>query len=533
MSTIAPPEQRTITAKMRWDPATRAKGDRTISGYASVFNSESEDLGFRETIAPGAFKRSLSKPGADFWLLWGHDHLEPLARTSAGTLDLREDHKGLKVSAELVDTTTGRDVHALVKAGLVRSMSFGFYVKADQWETRNGVDHRLVTEAELIEVSVVPVPAYESTEVSVRASQATLDRIERVTGARPRLALRERGPYGPDSKFSWFRDRAVVDQARLALRDQALTIVNRGEPKLADMPSVLESPVHGGVKDALARLATVEGAESRDIGTAGWLTPVAAPFIGELFSTAAHQFAVIPASLRQEVLPTGGMTVRIPRILGAATAAVQTENAAASETDVTTTESQAPVQTVAGLQDVAQQALDQSPGGALDAAIALELGKAVGEKMSQTIITALIAAAGTNVAYVDATPTPAEAYSKYADLRQKVHVAMGTPGTLVAMHPRRRSFFDTTLVPLRFPETIVESASVPVTLGGGAEDVLFVIVIDYVALLSRPPTIISTVEPLSANLTVRYVASVMFALGVRNPLAIGTLTGSGMTTPAL
>ena len=178
------------------DGTTRAAGGRKISGYASVFNSPSEDLGgFDEVVAPGAFRKSLSKPGFDAWLLFSHNRDDILGRVANGSLKLSEDHKGLRIECELPDTQLGRDTHTLIRDKLLTSMSFGFYCDDERWEQRSGgLDRRTVVEATLLECSVVPEPAYAATSVEARASEATLARIERVVGAGStrRLSVRDR-----------------------------------------------------------------------------------------------------------------------------------------------------------------------------------------------------------------------------------------------------------------------------------------------------------------------------------------------------
>jgi HK97 family phage prohead protease len=158
------PEVRTNSV----DFEVRAEGDgMTFTGYASVFNSPSQDLGgFIEYVAPGAFKRSLQSRN-EVKLLWNHDAGEPLASLRGGTMQLVEDEIGLKVTAQLPNTTRGRDVAELLRTKVIDSMSFGFNVIRDSW-SRDG-QTRTLESVRLFETSIVSFPAYESTTASVRS----------------------------------------------------------------------------------------------------------------------------------------------------------------------------------------------------------------------------------------------------------------------------------------------------------------------------------------------------------------------------
>jgi HK97 family phage prohead protease len=151
------------------DFEVRAEGDgMSFTGYASVFNSPSEDLGgFVEYVAPGAFKRSLQSRN-EVKLLWNHDSGEPLASLRGGTMQLVEDERGLKVTAQLPNTTRGRDIAELLRTKVIDSMSFGFNVIKDSW-SRDG-QTRTLESVRLFEVSVVSFPAYESTTAQVRSN---------------------------------------------------------------------------------------------------------------------------------------------------------------------------------------------------------------------------------------------------------------------------------------------------------------------------------------------------------------------------
>lgn len=159
-------ERRTYTVR---DIETRQAEDGTmrLSGYAAVFNDASVPLPFKESIAPGAFRKTLTET-PDVRLLINHEGL-PLARTKNGTLTLREDDRGLYMDAVIADTQEGRDLYTLVQRGDLDQMSFAFRVVRQKWSEDRST--RLLTELSLADgdVSVVTYPAYPTTSVEARA----------------------------------------------------------------------------------------------------------------------------------------------------------------------------------------------------------------------------------------------------------------------------------------------------------------------------------------------------------------------------
>jgi HK97 family phage prohead protease len=147
----------------------------TFSGYAAVFNSPSEPLPFTERIAPGAFTRSLRSRN-EIKLFVNHDSSRVLASKRAGTMRLSEDAYGLRVEADLPDTTDGRDMAVLIRRGDIDSMSFGFTIPqgGDSWSDDG--QQRELREIRLHECSIVTgFPAYTSTTASVRSLDGLVD----------------------------------------------------------------------------------------------------------------------------------------------------------------------------------------------------------------------------------------------------------------------------------------------------------------------------------------------------------------------
>jgi HK97 family phage prohead protease len=157
-------ERRTYSVR---DVEARADGDgMRLAGYAAVFNDASVPLPFKESIAPGAFRKTLSET-PDVRMLINHEGL-PVARTKNGTLKLEEDDRGLRFEADLADTQEGRDIYELVKRGDVDQMSFAFRVIRQKWNDDRS--RRVLTEVSLADgdVSVVTYPAYPTTTVEAR-----------------------------------------------------------------------------------------------------------------------------------------------------------------------------------------------------------------------------------------------------------------------------------------------------------------------------------------------------------------------------
>jgi len=144
-------------------------GPIRVAGYAAVFNQETNIGGyFTETIAPGAFTSALDR-GDDVVLLVNHDGL-PLARTRSGTLKLTQDDRGLYIESEL--DPSDPDVRAIVpkmKRGDLDKMSFAFIPTRQTWDESGDMPKRMIEDLQLFDVAIVTTPAYDGTEIGLRA----------------------------------------------------------------------------------------------------------------------------------------------------------------------------------------------------------------------------------------------------------------------------------------------------------------------------------------------------------------------------
>lgn len=122
-------------------------GGLTFEGYASVTDRGYEMWDFfgpyTEKVAPGAFGPSLARDDLDVPLVLAHDSLRRIARTTSGSLELKEDGTGLHTLAPNLDPTDADVAYIAPKLRvgpngeppLIDEMSFRFRIVRGEWSS--------------------------------------------------------------------------------------------------------------------------------------------------------------------------------------------------------------------------------------------------------------------------------------------------------------------------------------------------------------------------------------------------------------
>lgn len=159
-------ERRTYSATIEY----RAEGEKpVITGYAALFDSESEDLGgFVEVIDRRAFDNT---DMSDVRALFNHDPNFVLGRTTNNTLRLEVDERGLRYEITPPNTQMIRDlVLEPMRRGDVSQSSFGFTIRAStpSADAQGKITSTVTDIDRLFDVSPVTFPAYQMTEATAR-----------------------------------------------------------------------------------------------------------------------------------------------------------------------------------------------------------------------------------------------------------------------------------------------------------------------------------------------------------------------------
>lgn len=173
-----------------------AAGSSVIEGLAVVYNSKANIAGlFVEQFAPGSLTKSIRS--RDVLALMAHDSGRVLGRTSSGTLRLTDTNRGLAFELDpATDTPDGAAAKGLIGRADLKGVSPGFYVIKEEWDDNGPVPLRTIIEAELLEISIVGMPAYEDTTAALRSldahrkagnQNAALERIRRRAEAMHRM----------------------------------------------------------------------------------------------------------------------------------------------------------------------------------------------------------------------------------------------------------------------------------------------------------------------------------------------------------
>lgn len=178
-------EVRKISSSLSFD-----SNGRTVEGYAAVFESESEDLGFIEIIHRGAITEDTIKR-SDVLAKFNHEDSKVLARCKqgSGSLLLEVDERGLHYLFEAPKTALGDELLEHIQRRDIDSSSFAFTVSrekgSEKWSKRNGKVYREIFAIDkLWDISPVWTPAYAETECSARFQEIkeTIQEVEGIMG---------------------------------------------------------------------------------------------------------------------------------------------------------------------------------------------------------------------------------------------------------------------------------------------------------------------------------------------------------------
>ena len=157
-------EYRNMTFEVRKDGA---EPSFLVEGYASTFEPykliEIDGEDYNERIEPTAFDEA---DMTDVVYRIDHDG-RVFARSSAGTIKLDIDERGLHHITDLSKTSASREHFEDIEAGNYPQMSFAFTVGADHYdaETRTRIIDRI---DKVFDISAVSFPANPTTEIHVR-----------------------------------------------------------------------------------------------------------------------------------------------------------------------------------------------------------------------------------------------------------------------------------------------------------------------------------------------------------------------------
>ncbi len=204
--TINKTEEKTFNAmeKRIYNTEVRAETGEGCVGYGIVFNSRTHLWGnVYEEIAPNGAELS-----EDIIVTFNHDFNMVLGRAGAGTATFTEDEKGVQYEVpQMPNTTYANDLKENLKLGNVRGSSFMFEVIDETWmDLEDGNVLRRVNKYKVYEMGPVTMPAYESTDSSLRMAKRSFESYQQEQNAnKQKLQEKQKETVDYRKKFATIR----------------------------------------------------------------------------------------------------------------------------------------------------------------------------------------------------------------------------------------------------------------------------------------------------------------------------------------
>jgi HK97 family phage prohead protease len=140
--------------------------ERTVVGLAVPYGQEIDLTGnTKERFEAGAIRTI-----EDVKLFYGHE--EPIGKVVEG----RDTEAGFEIVAKISDTPRGNEIYTLLQDDVLNRFSVGFYPVKDRKEGQTIVRE----EVTLLEVSVVPFPAFSGAKITEVRSESETEEVEEV-----------------------------------------------------------------------------------------------------------------------------------------------------------------------------------------------------------------------------------------------------------------------------------------------------------------------------------------------------------------
>lgn len=176
-------KKRTVTRSLEIRTAEfdNDTGDLVLEGHFTSFNCR-YSIGYNwwtnneefEEIDPNAFDKA--NFNTCFFKYNHSDAKYVMASYESGTIDINIDKMQNKASfvARLAPTQDAKDLHMLIKRGVIKKMSWAFTVVNESYDKVEHV-YRVLSVGDVYDISAVPLPACDETSVNVSARKKTPD----------------------------------------------------------------------------------------------------------------------------------------------------------------------------------------------------------------------------------------------------------------------------------------------------------------------------------------------------------------------
>ena len=317
-------------------------------------------------------------------LLSQHDVKAPLGRAQSFT----ETDDAIYASFKISNSSRGTDALILASEGLQAGLSVG--VEVIKSSSKKGIIH--VSQAKLMEVSLVTEPAFRSSQVTEIAAEESEEVSEVVEETQPSNESETAVENTPETVAAPEVEAAAVEAAR-----PTVSVTNVRE-RVAPLTSgqYLDAQIKAAMGDDNARRTILAADDSTSTNT-GLTLP------GHLQQFVTTTFSGRPAfeAVTRQALPDSSMSFTIPKLGTAPTVAETAEASAPSETGMTSTYDTVTVKQYSGLNRISTILLDRSSPAFMDL-LMTEMRKAY-EKATDEALIAAFTASGTQATGVAAT----------------------------------------------------------------------------------------------------------------------------------